>query len=466
MKKAMDNLSAVVAQQTAYFATQATKPATARLKVLTTMKQRILAYEPRLISAMQADMGKPETEAATAEVWYVLEEIDYAVKNLRRWMKPQKKRTPVLHMVASSAVHPEPLGRVLIISPWNYPFLLLFSPLVGALAAGNVAILKPSEKAPHTAAVIEELINGCFEPGLMRVVTGEADTARALLELPFDHIFFTGGTEVGRLVMKAAAEHLTPVTLELGGKSPVIVDESADLDVAASRITWGKFYNAGQTCIAPDYLLVHRSIHAGLVERLGAKIAEFYGCEPQNSPDLARIITDGHFNRLAGLIDPAKVKYGGRMDAGTRYIAPTVMDNVTLDDRVMEEEIFGPILPVIPYDSIEEVFSIIRQHPNPLALYLFTRDKNVERRVIREIPFGGGCVNDVISHVLHSEIPFGGRGTSGMGSYHGKHTFDTFSHNKSIIRRSTRLDPPLRYPPYRIKQGVMRVIFTIANWLV
>jgi len=381
-------------------------------------------------------------------------------------MRPRRTRTPLLHTWASSYIHPEPYGQVLIIAPWNYPFLLLFSPLLGAIAAGNVAILKPSEHAPKTAAVIEEMINAHFDPGLLHVINGGVETSQALSRLPFDYIFFTGSTRVGKLVMKAAADHLTPVTLEMGGKSPAVVDATADLEIAATRIVWGKFYNAGQTCIAPDYLLVQRSVHDELLRLMLKKVNDFYGPDPVNSPDLSRIIDARHFKRLRGLIDPAKVVYGGRVDEHTRSIAPTIIDGETLDDAVMQEEIFGPILPVLTFDTLDEAFEIIHQRPNPLALYVFTRDKSVERRVVTEVPFGGGCVNDVISHFVSTEIPFGGRGASGMGSYHGKRTFDTFSHSKSMIYRANRPDVPIRYPPYRISTRAMRVIFTIANWLV
>ncbi len=453
-------------QQKEYFASHATKPMAARVAALTDLKQRIREYEPRLIQAMAEDFGKPEIESATAEIWAVLKEIDYILKNLKGWMRPRRTRTPLLHTWASSYIHPEPYGQVLIIAPWNYPFLLLFSPLLGAIAAGNVAILKPSEHAPKTAAVIEEMVNAHFDPGLLHVINGGVETSQALSRLPFDYIFFTGSTRVGKLVMKAAADHLTPVTLEMGGKSPAIVDATADLEIAATRIVWGKFYNAGQTCIAPDYLLVQRSVHDELLGLMLKKVKDFYGPDPVNSPDQSRIIDARHFKRLRDLIDPAKVVCGGRVDEHTRSIAPTIMDGVTVDDAVMQEEIFGPILPVLTFDTLDEAFEIIHQRPNPLSLYVFTRDKSVERRVVTEVPFGGGCVNDVISHFVSTEIPFGGRGASGMGSYHGKRTFDTFSHSKSMIYRANRPDVPIRYPPYRISTRAMRVIFTIANWLV
>jgi aldehyde dehydrogenase (NAD+) len=453
-------------QQKEYFNRQATKSYEQRVEVLKDLKAQIQKYESRIIQAMQADMAKPETEAAGGEIWYVLAEIDYTLRYLKRWMKPKRKRTPLLHFRAASAIYPEPFGQVLIMAPWNYPFHLLFSPLVGALAAGNTAILKPSELAPRSAEVIEELVNDHFNPDLIRVVNGGVETAETLLSFPFDYIFFTGGTRVGKIVMKAAAEHLTPVTLELGGKSPAIVDASADLEVAASRIVWGKFFNAGQTCIAPDYVLVEKSIHAALLLRIKGKILDYYSENPQNSPDLARIINQDHFNRLVGLLDAGKVVHGGQTDADTLYIAPTILDPVTMDDAIMGEEIFGPILPVLTFENLEDALEMVQMHPNPLALYLFTRDRSVEKKVIAEVPFGGGCINDTFIQVFNEEIPFGGRGISGMGAYHGKFSFDTFSHFKSIIHRKNWPDIAMRYPPYTIKNKIMRKLFKLASWLV
>ncbi len=453
-------------QQKEYFNSQATKSYQKRVAALEDLKALIHQYESRLIKAMRVDMAKPETEAAAGEIWYVLEEIDYTLRHLKRWMKPQRKRTPLLHFRASSVIYSEPFGQVLIIAPWNYPFNLLFSPLVGALAAGNTAILKPSELAPQTAKVVEEMIHEKFDPGLIRVVNGGVETAQTLLSFAFDYIFFTGGTQVGKIVMKAAAEHLTPVTLEMGGKSPAIVDASADLEVAASRIVWGKFFNAGQTCIAPDYVLVGKGIHSEFVALLERRIAEFYGENPQDSLDYARIINQQHFKRLVGLIDPQKIVHGGQVDAENRYIAPTILDQVTLEDAVMGEEIFGPILPIIAFEKLDDALAMVQKNPNPLALYLFTRDSAVEKKVIAEVPFGGGCINDVISQVMNEEIPFGGRGMSGMGSYHGKYSFDTFSHYKSMIQRKNWPDIALRYPPYGVDKKLMRRIFRIASWLV
>lgn len=449
--------------QREYFQEQNTRSFDQRVATLKQLKELILNYESRLVKAMQEDMGKPEIEAAGGEIWFVLEEIDYTLRRLKKWMRPQRKRTPILHFPAKSKIYAEPYGQVLIIAPWNYPFNLLFSPLVGAIAAGNTAILKPSELAPKTAAVVEDMVTSRFDPRVIAVINGGVETTQALLSLAFNYIFFTGSPKIGKIVMKAAAEHLTPVTLELGGKSPAIVDESADLDIAARRIVWGKFFNAGQTCIAPDYVLVHQLVHDQLIQKMKDVIKTFYGENPQNSPDLTRIINESHFKRLAGLIDPQKVVLGAETDPEQRYIAPTILDQVSMEDAVMEEEIFGPILPVLTYHLLQDAMQIIQQHPDPLALYLFTGNKETENKVITEIPFGGGCVNDTFSHVFNEKIPFGGRGNSGMGAYHGKFSFDTFSHQKSVVFRRNWLDLPMRYPPYKISYAWMKKLFRIAS---
>jgi len=452
--------------QKEFFVKQKTKSYTERIAILNRLKELILRYEASLVAALQADMAKPEIEAAGGEVWFVLEEIDYALKHLKNWMKPRREPTPLLHFRSKSMIYPEPFGQVLILAPWNYPFHLLFSPLVGAIVAGNTAILKPSELAPNTAIVVEEMINSHFDAGIIKVVNGGVETAQELLTLPFEYIFFTGSPRVGKLVMKAAAEHLTPVTLELGGKSPAIVDKSADLDTAAKRIAWGKFFNAGQTCIAPDYVLVNRNVHDQFIQKVKEVIKTFFGENPENSPDFARIINESHFQRLSGLIDPHKVVVGGQVNPDKLYISPTLMTSVSMDDAIMQEEIFGPILPILPYDNLDEALQMIQKHPNPLALYLFTNDKTIENKIVSEIPFGGGCVNDTFSHIFNEKIPFGGRGTSGMGAYHGRFSFDTFSHYKSVLHRKNWPDIAMRYPPYNIKYDLMKKLFKIASRFV
>jgi aldehyde dehydrogenase (NAD+) len=342
-----------------------------------------------------------------------------------------------------------------VIAPWNYPLQLILAPLLGAIAAGNCAILKPSELAPHTADVVNHLIAKAFAPEYVAVVEGGPELSTALLQRKFDYIFFTGGTGVGRIVSRAAAEQLTPVTLELGGKSPCIVDADADLDVAAKRIAWGKWFNAGQTCVAPDYLLLHRSIKTPFLAKLQVYITQFFGADPAESPDFARIINDKHFDRIASLID-GDVIIGGQTHRSTRYISPTVIDNVTLTDLIMQGEIFGPVLPIITYDHLDEAFDVVRQMPNPLALYLFAKNKQVQERVLTELSFGGGCINNTLAHLANPSLPFGGIGASGMGRYHGRYSFDTFSHKKAVLHSSTMFEPNLKYQPYREKLKLIR----------
>lgn len=451
--------------QKTYYQTGTTLDYAYRVQMLRSLKSQIEKYEDAILKALNEDLKKPLMEAYGGEIAFVYEEIDYTLRHLKRWMKAKRKRTPILHFPANSRVYSEPYGSVLILAPWNYPFQLVISPLIGALAAGNCAVLKPSELAPHTAEVLAEMINSHFDPRALQVINGGVETAQALLQQPFDYIFFTGGTRVGKIVMKAAAEHLSPVTLELGGKSPAIVEASADLEVAARRVVWGKFFNAGQTCIAPDYVVVQKNVKDKFINLLTETIKSFFGENPAQSPDYARIINDNHFDRLRQLIDSQKIAYGGESDPDTRYIAPTILDDVSLEDAVMEEEIFGPILPVMTFENLEEVEHIIRQRPNPLALYLFTSDRTVEKKVFEHIPFGGGCLNDTLSHVFNEEMPFGGRGQSGMGAYHGKTSFLTFSHQKSVVRRKFRPDFDVRYPPYKMSSRALKFMMKIAGWL-
>jgi aldehyde dehydrogenase (NAD+) len=338
----------------------------------------------------------------------------------------------------------------LIVAPWNYPFALTIQPLIGAIAAGNCAILKPSEHTPHTSQAIAKIINDNFDPNFIIAIEGGIETNQALLAERFDHIFFTGGTAIGKIVMEAAAKHLTPVTLELGGKSPCIIDETCDLEITAKRIVWGKFYNAGQTCVAPDYLLVQKNIKPLLIEKLVTHVKAFFGENAQTSPDLARIVNDRQFDRLVGLLDEGKVLIGGNSDKSDRFIAPTLIDAVSPNSKIMAEEIFGPILPILEYDQLSEAIAFVNAHPKPLALYFFSSNKQNQERIIQETSYGGGCFNDIIMHLGNPELPFGGVGHSGMGSYHGKASFDTFSHRKSVLKNSFRFDLKWRYPPYKM----------------
>jgi aldehyde dehydrogenase (NAD+) len=419
-----------------------------RAEQLRALRSMVVEREKDFIDALAADMSKPLFEAWIGETAFIRQEVDYAIKHLRAWTKPERVKTPIPNQPGRSFVVREPLGVVLIIGPWNYPVQLVLSPLIGAIAAGNAALIKPSEIAPHASAAIAEWVPRYIDTDAVAVVEGGVAETTALLEQRFDHIFYTGGGAVGRVVMTAAAKHLTPVTLELGGKSPCYVDRDADLEVAARRIVWGKFFNAGQTCVAPDYVLVDEAVEAQLVERLQRTVREFYGEDPQRSPDYARIVSDRHFQRLLPLVKDGEVVTGGQSDATSRYIAPTILRGVKDDAKVMQDEIFGPILPVQTVHDVEEAIDRINARPKPLALYVFTRSKEVKRRVLESTSSGGACVNDTVAHLSVPELPFGGVGPSGMGAYHGRASFETFSHRKSVLDKATVLDPPLRYPPY------------------
>ncbi|MGD1857882.1 MAG: aldehyde dehydrogenase [Leptolyngbyaceae cyanobacterium] len=437
----------VLEQQRIFFASGQTKSADFRLTQLAKLKQAIIDRQADIVAAAKADLGRPEFEAYFEIA--TLSEINLAIKKLKRWMRPQRVKSTLENFPSSAWIQPDPLGVVLIIGPWNYPFQLMLSPLVGAIAAGNCAILKPSEHAPHTAKVVADLIADTFDPSYITVFEGDAAVSQQLLAEKFDHIFFTGGTAIGRIVMAAAAKHLTPVTLELGGKSPCIVDADINLDHAAKRIAWGKFINAGQTCIAPDYLLIEHSIKEAFLAKLTAAMGEFFGDDPSQSPDLSRIINQRQFDRLTGLLDSGTVLVGGEADASTRYIAPTVLDNVTWDSPVMQDEIFGPILPVLTYDRFDQALAQVNARPKPLALYLFSRDRAKQQRVLTETSSGGVCLNDTVLHIGVPGLPFGGVGQSGMGSYHGKASFDTFSHYKSVLKKTFWFDLDWRYAPYK-----------------
>jgi aldehyde dehydrogenase (NAD+) len=442
-----------------YFASGVTKDLSFRREQLGVLRKALHACEHSLFHALKEDLGKPAFEAYGGEMAIVINEIDHAVRHLRCWAKPRRVRTPLSHFPATSAIHPEPFGVALIIGPWNFPVQLMLAPLVGAIAAGNCAMLKPSISAPHTSHLMAKLIREHFDPSYVSIIEGGAETAQALLAEKFDHIFFTGGVATGRHVMAAAARHLTPVTLELGGKNPCIVDADTRLDIAARRIAWGKFFNAGQSCVAVDYLLVDRRVKQELLSRIIACIEEFYGEDPSSSPDLARIVTDAHFDRLLALLGPGEVVIGGGSDRAARYIAPTVIDGITGGEPIMEDEIFGPLLPVIAYDDLSEAIDFVNARPKPLALYFFSRDKTRQEKVLRATSSGGACINDTVIHQTVIDLPFGGVGDSGMGKYHGKASFDTFSHDRSIVRNNYLIDIFLRYPPYRDHLKWLRRLF-------
>lgn len=455
MEKSLD---ALMQAQQAYFISGATLSWEFRVQQLRLLKDGIQRYEPEIMAALKQDLGKPGLEAYAAEIGFVYAELRHVLRNLKAWMRPQRVRTPLALQPSSSLVMSEPLGQVLIIAPWNYPFQLLIAPLIGAVAAGNCAVLKPSELAPHTAQVVERLITEIFPQEYVAVVQGGVETSQALLAEKWDYIFFTGSAAIGRIVARAAAEHLTPVTLELGGKSPCIVDRETDLGVTARRIAWGKFFNAGQTCVAPDYVLVDASVKDQLLEQIVHQIEQFFGPDPVRSEDYARIINLRHFDRLVGLLGEGLLVVGGQHDRAERYIAPTIIDGPSLTAPVMQEEIFGPILPVLTYQTLDEAIGIVRRFPKPLSLYLFSNNEATQQRVLSELSFGGGCINNTLMHLSNPHLPFGGVGESGMGAYHGKHSFDTFSHRKSIVRSTQTVDPKVVYQPYKGKLKLVRML--------
>ena len=439
----------IVENQRTYFYTGATLPLSHRIEALKKIQSYILTHEAEIGKAIRKDLEKSDFESYMCETGLVLSEITYMLKHIRSFAKEKNVLTPLAQFHSRSFKKPSPYGVTLIMSPWNYPFLLTIDPLIDALAAGNTVVLKPSAYSPYTSAVIQSMIEECFDKRYVAVITGRRAENTCLLNEHFDYIFFTGSQTVGKEVMRHAAAHLTPVTLELGGKSPCIVEESANIKLAARRIVFGKYLNCGQTCVAPDYIYCDRKIKDQLLAEIKRQIKRQFRSEPLTNKNYGKIINEKHFDRITKLIDSSKVVFGGKCDRTTLKIEPTVMDHVTFDDAVMQEEIFGPILPILTYDSLDQAIHKINSMPHPLALYVFTSDKTAARKVTARCGFGGGCINDTIIHLATSEMGFGGFGESGMGSYHGKDGFRTFSHYKSIVDKKTWLDLPMRYQPYR-----------------
>jgi aldehyde dehydrogenase (NAD+) len=447
----------VVARLRDGFESGRTRPLEWRARQLRRMKTMLEEREAEFLDALAADLGKPRLEGWATDLGIVINEIDHALRHLAGWMRPERVWTPLAQRPGRAAIHREPFGVVLVIAPWNYPVHLLLLPMVGALAAGNAAVGKPSEVTANTSAALARIVPEYLDRDCIAIVEGGVPETQALLAERLDYVFYTGNGRVGRVVMEAAAKHLTPVTLELGGKSPVIVDEAANIEVAARRIAFGKFLNAGQTCIAPDYVLVARDRGDELVQQIGRAIRDFYGPDPAASPDYARIVNDAHFRRLEKLLADGTPAVGGGTRAEERYIAPTVLRDVSPDAEVMTEEIFGPILPVLSVADADEAIEFVNERDKPLALYLFSESDTVQRRVLERTSSGGACVNATMMHVTVPELPFGGVGPSGMGAYHGKAGFDVFSHRKSVLVKSTRLDPKLAYPPYtKVKERLVR----------
>ncbi|MFP4470002.1 MAG: aldehyde dehydrogenase [Bacteroidales bacterium] len=448
--KKMKDYHSIVSNQQTFFKSGKTRDIGFRKAQLKKFLNVLQDNERLLIDAAWKDLHKSEFETYATELGLIYGEIMLAIRKVKKWSKPKSVLTNIAALPATSRIYPEPYGTTLIIGAWNFPFLLILEPLVGALAAGNTIILKPSELAPACSSVLAKILNGAFNPEYLRVVEGAVPETQALLKEKFDYIFFTGSTKVGKIIYKAAAEQLTPVTLELGGKSPCIVDRDFPVKLAAKRIAWGKFINAGQTCIAPDYLLVHREAKDELLKYLKKYIHDFYGENPKNSPDFLRIVNKPNFDRLKELIVPEKVYTGGDTNEKELYISPTILDNVNWADKVMEDEIFGPVLPVLTFDDFFGTIDLLKQKEKPLALYYFGKNKGRQKLILKELNFGGGTFNDGIMHITNARLPFGGIGHSGMGNYHGRHGFETFSHQKSIMKRTTWIDIPLRYPPYKL----------------
>ncbi|MCM3627891.1 aldehyde dehydrogenase [Paenibacillus glycanilyticus] len=450
------NGSLLLEKQQVYYRTGATRSLEFRLAQLAKLRQAIVEREDAIMLALREDLNRSEQEAFMLEIGLVLKEISFVRKRLKRWMKPAKVKTALTHAGSKGYIVPEPLGTALIIAPWNYPFQLAAAPLVGAIAAGNTAVLKPSELSPAVSSILSSLIQDTFDPSYIAVMEGGVEVSRELLNLPFDKIFFTGSVNVGKQVMAAAAKHLTPVTLELGGKSPAIVHHDANLKLAARRLAFGKFINAGQTCIAPDYVLVHRSAEGEFVEQMRKAVAKFYGAEPLTHPDYGRIISERHFSRLAGFLRDGEAVIGGRADELALRIEPTVLTVVDWSMPIMQEEIFGPILPVLVYDELQEAIDLINARPKPLALYLFSENPAIQKRVTEAVPFGGGCINDTLMHLATPYLPFGGVGESGTGAYHGEYSFKTFSHMKSVLKQTTKFDFAFRYPSAKGGLSIIR----------
>ena len=449
----------IVHRQRAFFQTGATRPIEFRRAQLEKLSAALARHEATLLAALHADLRKSAIQGYTTELGLLQAEIRHALKNLSRWGAPVRRRTPWFVAPARGWVQSEPFGVALILGPWNYPVQLLLTPLVSAVAAGNCVMLKPSELAPRTAEAVAALVKETFAENFISIFNGGVDVAEALLRERFDKIFFTGSTCVGRAVMAAAAKHLTPVTLELGGKCPGIVCAAAAIGQAAKRIAWGKFMNAGQTCVAPDFVLVQRGVRDAFVIALKKSLREFYGEDASKSPDYGRIVNARHFARLVNYLRDGKIIHGGEQDAKDLFLAPTVLTEVLPESPVMQEEIFGPILPLLEFDKLDDAIALLHERPTPLALYVFTRDRATQARVLAETRSGGACINDVVSHMIGTGLPFGGLGESGMGAYHGRAGFDEFTHQRAVLRRALWLDPPFRYPPPKLSlAGLKRAI--------
>lgn len=458
MKFTKQELDHMLEEHQAYFYSGITRAEAFRVEQLEILKKTIKKHEAEVIEALYKDLRKSEFEAYVTEIGLVYDNISYMIKNLKQWMEPKVVKTPVALMPSKSFIVNDPYGTVLIIAPFNYPFQLVMEPLIGAIAGGNCAMIKPSEATPNTSNIVKKIIEEAFDPRYIRVVEGEKEETSLLIHAAFDFIFFTGSVQVGKIVMKAAAERLTPIALELGGKSPAIVDHTANLAVAAKRIVWGKFVNAGQTCIAPDYVLVEENVKDKFIEQLKRAIVQFYGKDLQQSPDLGRIVNSNHFDRLFGVLEAERehIIYGGKTDRDDLFIEPTLLNGVDFNSPSMEDELFGPILPIISYSDLRAIIHHIRKLPKPLAAYMFSENEKAQQYFLQELPFGGGCINDTITHAGSAHLPFGGVGNSGTQAYHGEASFTLFTHQKSIVKKNTSLPVNIVFPPYKNKVKLVR----------
>ncbi|MFZ3577104.1 aldehyde dehydrogenase [Virgibacillus sp. DJP39] len=454
----MNHYELLVSNQRSFFKSEKTLPYSFRKEQLEKLKKMLKIHEKEIYHALKEDLNKSSYETLTTEIGFLYSEIDVTLKNLKEWMKEKKVDTPITHKGSKSYIVPEPYGVTLTIAPWNYPLQLAVAPVIGALAAGNTAIIKPSEFTPATSGLLAKMMGSTFDQNYLAVVEGAKETTQRLLELRFDYIFFTGSTNVGKIIMRQASEHLTPVTLELGGKSPAIVDKDANIDLAAKRIVWGKFTNAGQTCVAPDYLYVHEKVKQKLMKSMKKQIKSFYGKNPINNEEYGHIINRDHFDRLSGLLADGETIHGGKTDSEVRSIEPTIIDGIAWEDAIMQEEIFGPLLPVLTFSKLEEAISVLKDKEKPLSLYYFGENNKSQQRILDSLSFGGGCINDTLYHLANPYLPFGGVGNSGMGSYHGHNSFDTFSHKKSILKQTTLFDIPLRYPGSKLAHNITKRI--------
>ena len=455
------SLKSIIDNQINYFSSKKTIDIASRINSLKKLLKEIKASENEIELALYKDLGKSKGESYLTEINFVYTEINIALKNIKKWTKRKAVKSSLINFPSSDYIVPEPYGLTLHISPWNYPFQLSIAPLIGAVAAGNTVVLKPSEYSKNTSLLLEKILSKVFDPGHVVVVNGGVDVSTKLLEFKWDYIFFTGSIGVGKIIAKAAANNLTPTTLELGGKNPCIVDETASIEISAKRIVWGKFTNCGQTCIAPDFIVVNKKIKNKFIDALKKQIVEIYGNNVVDNDEYGRIISDKHMNYLVSLLEKENIIYGGKFNFDDKFFEPTLVEINNLESKVMEDEIFGPILPIIEYDDFKEVHDIIKKYSHPLALYIFTKKKEFGRKFLESYPFGGGAINDTVMHIANDRLPFGGVGQSGMGKYHGESTFNTFSHFKPYLNKPLWIDPPLRYPPFKNKINFLKKILKL-----